>query len=393
MFKKLLFAVLLLACGVGAMAKDIQPVTVDQPAVVFWDEWLDNDWALESRSLYSYDQGRMSEILNQLYVDATTWLNESKQVFAYDSQGQLLSVSNYYWQMSGELWWGDFRVVSEFNNGRKLCSTTQMYDGTAWVDVSKTTFEYNGQGQCDLECTDMWMGTDWTAMTESHHTYNGNGQLAETLNKSFSYVSSQMENSGKSTYSYNSHGDKVEVVSEVCMSGYWENTVRQSYTYNNDYQVTEHLTEQWLYQAWDNLKRVVNSYSGGKLSETVMQDWEDAAWVNQDRLRYDYSGSTAVSEYAALPELYSLGNYPNPFNPETQIVYALPTAAVVGLTVYDIRGREVVRLVDLEARGAGSHEVRWDGCNAMGRTLPSGVYVYRLRVAGKVITRRCLLLK
>jgi len=77
-------------------------------------------------------------------------------------------------------------------------------------------------------------------------------------------------------------------------------------------------------------------------------------------------------------------NYPNPFNISTVIGYHLPVGARVTLKVYDIIGRELVRLVD-EYREAGRYEVEFDAAE-----LPSGVYIYRLQ-AGKFMDSKKLL--
>ncbi|UCH10822.1 MAG: T9SS type A sorting domain-containing protein, partial [Fidelibacterota bacterium] len=88
--------------------------------------------------------------------------------------------------------------------------------------------------------------------------------------------------------------------------------------------------------------------------------------------------TTGVVSLDGIPEEYALhANYPNPFNPATTIRYDLPEAADVILTVYDLLGREVVRLVDgcLEA---GYQQVIWNGRTASGREVPSGIYIARM---------------
>ena len=77
-----------------------------------------------------------------------------------------------------------------------------------------------------------------------------------------------------------------------------------------------------------------------------------------------------------------LANYPNPFNPETWIPYQLSKPADVSLTIYDIQGR-VVRALDLGHQRAGTYQSRsraayWDGRNAVGEPVASGVYFYTL---------------
>ncbi|HMB93589.1 MAG TPA: FlgD immunoglobulin-like domain containing protein, partial [Rhodothermales bacterium] len=71
------------------------------------------------------------------------------------------------------------------------------------------------------------------------------------------------------------------------------------------------------------------------------------------------------------------GNYPNPFNPETIIRYDINQAGHVQLRIYDGLGREVATLVDA-TKTTGLFQERWDGRDATGRRLPSGVYFYRL---------------
>ena len=78
-----------------------------------------------------------------------------------------------------------------------------------------------------------------------------------------------------------------------------------------------------------------------------------------------------------LPSAYALEpNYPNPFNPTTEIRFALPEAANVRLVVYDALGREVARLVEGPV-GTGYQHAPFDASN-----LPSGVYLYRMEATG-----------
>ena len=84
-------------------------------------------------------------------------------------------------------------------------------------------------------------------------------------------------------------------------------------------------------------------------------------------------------------------NFPNPFNPVTTIDYALPSRSEVSLIIFDLRGREVARLVD-EEKPVGLHSARWDASN-----VASGIYLYRLTAdspaGGFMQTRKMVLLK
>ena len=92
-----------------------------------------------------------------------------------------------------------------------------------------------------------------------------------------------------------------------------------------------------------------------------------------------------------------LGNYPNPFNPETWIPYRLAEDAFVTVTIYDQGGR-VVRRLKVGHRIAAAYENRskaiyWDGRNAVGNKVASGIYFYTLTAGDYSATRKMLILK
>jgi hypothetical protein len=94
-----------------------------------------------------------------------------------------------------------------------------------------------------------------------------------------------------------------------------------------------------------------------------------------------------------LPEAIALNpNYPNPFNIETRIEYALPEQALVRLVIYNIRGQQVRLFVD-EIQPPGFKSVPWNGRDDFGREVGSGVYLAHLMVGPHSIVRKISLLK
>jgi len=95
-----------------------------------------------------------------------------------------------------------------------------------------------------------------------------------------------------------------------------------------------------------------------------------------------------------LPEKYTLrNNYPNPFNPRTTIAFDLPEESHVTLIIYDISGREVVRLVDGNLNEGFRHAV-WDGKDKSGIQVSSGVYLYSIRTSsGFNATKKMVLVR
>ena len=85
-------------------------------------------------------------------------------------------------------------------------------------------------------------------------------------------------------------------------------------------------------------------------------------------------------------------NYPNPFNPVTTIRYEIKEATHVKLNVYDVAGRLVRTLVD-ETRKPDRYKAVWNGTNARGQNVATGVYFYRLEAGSFVSTKKMVLLK
>ncbi|WP_456426948.1 S8 family serine peptidase [Rhodocaloribacter sp.] len=144
--------------------------------------------------------------------------------------------------------------------------------------------------------------------------------------------------------------------------------------------------------------------SGASLTRRDLVDFELKVVVTDDKgktgeaTKNVFVGGSAPSKQAtaevtlriseAMPVAYALfPNYPNPFNPQTEIRFALPEESDVKLIVYDVMGREVARLAD-GMMPSGYHRIGFDA-----RDLPSGLYVYRLYAGGFVQARLMVLVR
>ena len=101
---------------------------------------------------------------------------------------------------------------------------------------------------------------------------------------------------------------------------------------------------------------------------------------------------TSVSEDFLPAKFAVYENYPNPFNPATQISFDLTEHSATEVTVWNLLGQKVSTLFagDLSA---GHHTVTFDGHDANGSLLPSGVYIYRVESGSNVSTKKMMLLK
>jgi flagellar hook assembly protein FlgD len=93
------------------------------------------------------------------------------------------------------------------------------------------------------------------------------------------------------------------------------------------------------------------------------------------------------------PDVFALhNNYPNPFNPITNITYDIPEVSDVTLEVFNVAGQKVRTLVQ-KTHEPGRYRVVWGATNDYGQTLSSGMYFYRIQAGDFVSVKKLILMK
>jgi Zn-dependent metalloprotease len=120
------------------------------------------------------------------------------------------------------------------------------------------------------------------------------------------------------------------------------------------------------------LRFIAEDAGSGSLVEAAVDDF---------RL-VEFQGAVAVEDAEGVTSLALAPATPNPFAATTQLSYRLATAGPVALRIYDLSGR-LVRVLDQGVRAGGEHRAVWDGRDAEGRPVASGVYLARLSAGGQ----------
>ena len=144
-----------------------------------------------------------------------------------------------------------------------------------------------------------------------------------------------------------------------------------------------------------NLSSLLGQNMQGTWRLTVAdQAGGDTGTLNQWCLQIVYAPPyVAGVDDETVPSVLALaGNYPNPFNPVTNIKFDLPVRGHVTLQIFDVAGRLVRTLVD-ETMEAATHTAVWNGTDDAGRVVSSGAYYCRVSSGGAMATSKLLLLK
>jgi len=161
--------------------------------------------------------------------------------------------------------------------------------------------------------------------------------------------------------------------------GWLENDGFLNFTYHN---ITYELL--WPSAVWAD-----DVDSDGDLDILFSSLYDDkVAWCESDLI-----SPVGISETAEIPSGFALAqNYPNPFNPSTTIRYDIAIATPVRLEIFDLLGQRIKILIK-ETKQPGGYSVIWNGRNALGEPVPSGVYIYRLQAGDFQQSRKLILLR
>ena len=114
--------------------------------------------------------------------------------------------------------------------------------------------------------------------------------------------------------------------------------------------------------------------------------------VNQFLTLYNEEQSLAVDNISIPSEFRLNNNYPNPFNPITNISYDIPMAIDVKIEIFNIMGQSVKILANTFHQ-PGVHKIQWDASNDAGQPVSAGMYIFTIRAGEFRQTRKMALLK
>ncbi len=336
--------------------------------------WNGVEWEDDSKYLMQYDAQERVSISTVLMSDGTGgFIEYSRELNSYETNPKKEMIEAQFKTESG--WENLSLTIALYLDDERTSEVTRYgWNGMEYELVEKYSYSYTG-GLLTEMINSLWNGSEWTDVAKQNYQYDAQTRLLE-------YIST----------SYN----------ETTQS--WDNVFKLNNTYyGNDSLMT--IAQSGNINTWENLMMVINLYSPNeKLTKTTAFSWEDNSWLPEAMAEYTYdingnntlyvehaydSGEWSVygrAIYSYIPtnptdidddvvsakdyKLYE--NFPNPFNPSTEIKYNLADESVVSIKIFDITGRQVTELVN-QRQDAGIHNITF---NAQG--LASGVYLYSI---------------
>jgi hypothetical protein len=161
-------------------------------------------------------------------------------------------------------------------------------------------------------------------------------------------------------------------------------------------------TNDWSGDDWGNATGLAGTAQlatggGPNISFTMPQTGSYDIHFNDITLAYSVGcGQTGIDEVGPNGQSREIGPdecHPNPFGQVTEISYELARPTQITLSIYDVSGRVMRRLILSEMQGPGTHVVPWNGTDDAGQAVGSGIYFYRLETSDRILTRKLVLVQ
>ena len=146
--------------------------------------------------------------------------------------------------------------------------------------------------------------------------------------------------------------------------------------------------------------QVNSSVTSFDINDLGLPGGESTVWVcgRNDDGEHTFPSNTIIinivsndnNDIAVVTSL--VGNYPNPFNPETTISFTIPTSGNVTLDIFNVRGQKVKTLVKGH-QDAGQHNVVWNGKDDDNHSVSSGIYLYKMKSGRYTSSKKMILMK
>ena len=178
-------------------------------------------------------------------------------------------------------------------------------------------------------------------------------------------------------------GTPIEYIFEIMVPGDTLDTLLSSNSFSLDHSEVVELMEELSVTSFDATWDV-HAYDGFEATGSSNGPWAlsfDAGWV------------LGGLDNNTIPDVFALhNNYPNPFNPVTNIRYDIPVASDVRIDIYNIAGKKVRTLVSREHQ-PGRYKIQWNATNEFGSPVATGMYIYKIHAKDFVSVKKLLLMK
>jgi len=372
----------------------------------------------------------------QIKTDDSIWINVNRHIYDYDDDSD--SIIRQNWENNN--WINSWCLISDFDlDDNILNGIEKIWNGDDWIYSRNYNYSYSPTG-LETMISQVWMNDGWvndysTSESDSallyqdwidtswvnvwRSLYNDSGYVDQTWDTisldSLGWVDGSLlveEISGIDTiqtisqwidsnwvYISRTYSSTINDTLRYILQGWdGENFVNLSYfgsTQVDNYPVYSAFRFVWESDDWiktDEDTIITISPNSGIPYIRLSKRFDDGIWIEEERWLYTWENQLNVQPKIVANKYHLYNNYPNPFNPKTNLSYEIHHDAFVKITIYDLLGNEVNNLVS-ENQSSGYKSIQWNATNNQGEPVSAGVYLYKIQAGDFVDTKKMILLK
>ncbi len=326
-----------------------------------------SEYMVDWRKTMNYDEKkRKTGWINEIYSNGT-WYNYRKNIFVYNDKDQIIEWINEKYSYNG--WIHNFHVLYQFDDdGNIVSARTEQWknDEYALSSMDTSVFELIAPFSLIEETSTLqWNGLEWINKSRRIKQYES-GLLTEDTYEI--WYQDEWASNWKKEYVYNQDREKELEIWKLYSDGEFVNYYRKTFSYDTHGNMVEVLNEKWESDKW--------SEADGDLDFIDCKGNFFQHLKNGCLITISWADITSVEE--KKKNIQNVSIHPNPFSQFSIFNFQFSKAGHVSLKVIDMLGNEVATLVD-GFKEAGRHEARFDGSG-----LAPGMYFYVLRAGERV---------
>jgi hypothetical protein len=335
---------------------------------------------LTDKKTYEYYPNNLLKEIISYSIDSTYNLSPSyKETYVWNLTQKEFVVTGFTFENNS--WKNSFKATATFNNNFQITSyILEEWDDIInnWVKTEKYYAEYATIDKPSLEIFWIWENNNWIYSSKNEYEYFGSKYM---LKSEKDYYYDTLESKFKLQYEFERFFNSFAKPSlEKYVEYYPDNTFNMGKAY------LSYDSEGYLISA--------RSY---RFYNSLTDSMPASYWINFENNNNIFSAdarhlSITYRDLVSVPtnktyQFELAQNYPNPFNPTTTIQFSIPETSFIELSVFDILGRKVAKLVEGKFE-VGTHKVTFDATN-----LSSGIYFYKLKSEKFSAVKKMILMK
>jgi uncharacterized protein YkuJ len=291
-----------------------------------WDE-LTSQWIEEEKDIYTYDVNGNVILYVYYYRDEITsqWMGGDKEEYTYDANGNMSYYIDYDWDEYASQWFDPYKSLYSYDaNGNITSETGYYWDELAsqWLPASKDEYSFDINGNEILYIGSEWYEStsQWVGSYKVAHNYDADGNMTLELEYYWDESTSQWIPQSRGEYSYDGSGNKTMFLQFYWDSytNHWYNQSKNEYSYDVNGNVTLRISSNWdeSTSQWIPSYKDANAYNANdRLTLSISYYWDGSAsqWIGTEKeaCTYNENGDMILDIYYSWDESTSqwIGEY------------------------------------------------------------------------------------